>query len=409
MAKQVEKLTADFVVEASKPGFYGDGLGLYLQVSVWGTKSWVLRYTRHQKAHTLGLGPTHTISLLEARKRARKARQQLQDGVDPIAAKREAAAAEKLKTARMMTFQQCAEAYIKAHKAGWKNPKHADQWGATLETYAYPVIGKLDVASVDTALVMKLLEPIWTEKNETASRVRGRIENVLDWAGARGYRQGDNPARWRGLLDKLLPKPTKVQKVSHHAALPYQQIGAFVADLRRRQGLSALCMEFTILTCARTGEAIGARWSEIDLENAVWMVPPERMKAEKEHRVPLTARALEILRELKPLNGEFVFPGPKPEKPMSNMGMLQLLKRMDRPDLTVHGFRSTFRDWAAEQTNFPSEMAEMALAHTVNNKVEAAYRRGDMFEKRRKMAEAWAKYCATLPAQGEVVPIRGAA
>lgn len=409
MAKQIEKLTQDDVANLTKPGFHGDGLGLYLQVSVWGTKSWVLRYTRHQKAHTLGLGPAHTIGLMEARRRARKARQQLLDGVDPIAAKREAAAAAKLKLARMMTFKQCAEAYIKAHRAGWKNPKHADQWGATLETYAYPILGKLDVASIDAALVMKVLEPIWTEKNETATRVRGRIENILDWAGARKYRQGENPARWRGHLDKLLPKPTKVQKVAHHAALPYREIGAFMADLRQRQGMSALAMEFTVLTCARTGETIGATWAEIDFDNRIWTIAPERMKAEREHRVPLVDRAMEILEELRQLGGEFVFPGPKPTKPMSNMAMLQLLKRMERPNLTVHGFRSTFRDWAAEQTNFPSELAEMALAHTVGNKVEAAYRRGDMFEKRRKMAEAWAKYCATLPAQGEVVPIRGVA
>lgn len=409
MAKSVEKLTAEFVNEVTKPGFHGDGLGLYLQVSVWGTKSWVLRYTRHQKAHTLGLGPAHTISLMEARKRARKARQQLLDGIDPIAAKREAAAAAKLERARMMTFRDCAEAYIKAHRAGWKNEKHADQWAATLETYAYPIVGKLDVASIDTALVMKVLEPIWTEKNETASRVRGRIESVLDWATARKYRQGENPARWRGHLDKLLPKPTKVQKVEHHAALPYREIGAFMADLRQRQGMSVLALEFSILTCARTSETIGATWAEIDLANRVWIVPATRMKAEKEHRVPLVDRAIEILQELQPLGGTYVFPGPKPEKPLSNMGMLQLLKRMERPDLTVHGFRSTFRDWAAEQTNFPSELAEMALAHTVSNRVEAAYRRGDMFEKRRKLAEAWAKYCATLPAQGEVVPIRGAA
>lgn len=409
MAKQVEKLTAEFVAEATKPGFYGDGNGLYLQVSVWNTKSWVFRYTRHQKAHTLGLGPAHTVTLSEARKRARKARMQLLDGIDPIAEKRERAQQAKRAQARMMTFAQCAEAYIAAHRAGWKNAKHAEQWTATLETYAYPIIGKIDVATVDTAMVMKILEPIWAEKNETASRVRGRIESILDWAAARKYREGENPARWRGHLDKLLPKPTKVSKVAHHAALPYREIAAFVADLRQRQGMSALALEFTILTAARTGETIGATWSEIDLDNATWVIGASRMKAEREHRVPLSARAVKILRELQPLGGDYVFPGPKPGRPMSNMGMLQLLRRMDRGDLTVHGFRSCFRDWAAEQTNYPHEMAEMALAHTIGSKVEAAYRRGDMFEKRRKLMEAWAGYCYTPATGGEVVPIRSAA
>lgn len=410
MAKEIEKLTQEDVATLTKPGFHGDGLGLYLQVSVWGTKSWVLRYTRHQKAHTMGLGPAHTISLLEARKRARKARQQLLDGVDPIQAKRQAVQDAKAKQARMMTFEQCAKAYISAHKAGWKNAKHADQWTNTLETYAYPIIGKVDVAAVDTTMVLKVLEPVWSEKNETASRVRGRMESILDWATVRKHRHGDNPARWRGHLDKLLPKPTKVQKVEHHAALPYKRMGEFMDELHKRQGMTALALEFVILTACRTSEVINAPWTEIDLEASVWTIPPERMKAEKEHRVPLSIRAVEILNELKTLGGKYVFPGPKPDKPMSNMAMLQLLKRMGRDDLTVHGFRSTFRDWAAEQTAYPAEVAEMALAHTVGNKVEAAYRRGDLFMKRVRIMQDWGRYCATPSAKtGEVAPIRGAA
>lgn len=409
MAKQIEKLTPEFVMEVTKPGYHADGLGLYLQVSVWGTKSWVLRYTRHQKAHTLGLGPVHTISLLEARKRARKARQDLLDGIDPIAVKRQKAQQAKLEQARMMTFQQCAEAYIEAHRAGWKNAKHAEQWQATLASYAYPVLGMLNVKDVDTALVMKVLEPIWTEKTETASRLRGRIESILGWATVRGYRQGDNPARWRGHLDNLLAPRNKVQKAVHHAALSYTEIGAFILALRKMEGMAALALEFTILTASRTSETIGATWAEIDFQEAVWTIPATRMKAEKEHRVPLSARALAILRELQPLGGEFVFQGLKAGKSISNMAMLKLLQRMARTDLTVHGFRSTFRDWAGEMTAHPREVIEHALAHQLKDKAEAAYARGTLFQKRRRLMEDWARYCETPQAHGEVVSIRGAA
>lgn len=409
MAKQIEKLTPEFVMEVTKPGYHADGLGLYLQVSVWGTKSWVLRYTRHQKAHTLGLGPVHTISLLEARKRARKARQDLLDGIDPIAVKRQKAQQAKLEQARMMTFQRCAEAYIEAHRAGWKNAKHAEQWQATLATYAYPTLGPLNVKDVDTALVMKVLEPIWTEKTETASRLRGRIESILGWATVRGYRQGDNPARWRGHLDNLLAPRNKVQKATHHAALAYKDIHAFLAQLHQQQGLAALALEFTILTASRTSETIGATWAEIDFQEAVWTIPANRMKAEKEHRVPLSARALAILRELQPLGGEFVFQGLKVGKAISNMAMLKLLQRMARTDLTVHGFRSTFRDWAGEMTAHPREVIEHALAHQLKDKAEAAYARGTLFQKRRRLMEDWSRYCETPQAQGDVVPIRGAA
>lgn len=400
MAKQIEKLTPELVATKDKPGMYPDGLGLYLQVSVWNTKSWLFRYQRFNKLRSLGLGPCHTVTLSEARKRAKQARLMLLDGVDPIDAKHASRDQQRLESARVMTFDQCATAYIDAKKHGWKNAKHSEQWTNTINTYASPIIGNLPVAEVDTALVMKVLQPIWTTKTETATRLRSRIESILGWATVSKYRTGDNPARWRGHLDNLLAKRSKVKKVEHHPALPYAEMGAFMCDLRKQDGMGAKALEFTILTAARTGEVIGARWDEFDLPSKTWTIPPERMKAEKEHLVPLCARAIEILEELQPLGGEFVFPGLKPEKPLSNMAMLSLLKRMERGDLTVHGFRSTFRDWAAEQTAYPHEMAEMALAHTVGNKTEAAYRRGTLFQKRIRMMQDWQKHCDTIASKG---------
>lgn len=394
MAKQIEKLTPDFVKNENKPGMYPDGLGLYLQVSKWGTKSWLFRYTRHYKLRSLGLGPAHTITLLEARKRARQARQQLLDGIDPIDAKHAHREHAKLERARVMTFRQAAEAYIEDNKAGWKNGKHAEQWKSTLERYAYPTIGDLPVAAVDTGLVTKILRPIWATKTETASRLRGRIENVLSWATVQHYRTGDNPARWVGHLDKLLPKRSEVQKVEHHPALPYTAIGGFMVELRKQKGMAATALEFTILAAARTGEVIAARWEEIDLAEKLWNIPAARMKAKKEHRVPLSPRAVAILKELQKAGGDFVFAGLKPNTHLSNMAMLNLLKRMERGDLTVHGFRSTFRDWAAETTNYPHEVAEMALAHTVSDETERAYRRGDLFKKRVGIMRDWAAYCS---------------
>jgi len=320
---------------------------------------------------------------------------------------------ERLEAAKAITFKQCAESYIKTHRAGWRNRKHAAQWEATLATYAEPIIGALPVQAVDTALVMKVLEqevrdaldkptaPLWTARPETASRLRGRMESILDWAKVRGHREGENPARWRGHLDKLLPARAKVRKVEHHAALPYDKLPDFTTVLRAQEGIAARALEFAILTAARTGEVIGARWGEIDIGEKLWTAPAMRMKAGKEHRLPLSARAVAILKEMKPLcqDGQneadaFVFPGGKHGKPLSNMAFLMLLRRMKHDDLTAHGFRSTFRDWAAERTNFPSEVAEMALAHAVGDKVEAAYRRGDMFKRRRRMMTAWATFCA---------------
>jgi integrase len=304
--------------------------------------------------------------------------------------------------------------YIAGHTAGWRSAKHIAQWKATLAKYAEPVIGGLSIQAIDTALVLKVLEPIWSVKPETAGRVRGRIEAILDWAKARGYRTGENPARWRGHLDKLLPALSKVRRVAHHAALPYAELPGFLIALREQGGIAARALEFTILTAARTGEAIGARWGEINLTEKVWIVPATRMKAAKEHRVPLSARALAILDELRPLRETsdaeaFVFPGAKAGRSLSNMAFLMLLRRMGRDDLTAHGFRSSFRDWAAERTNFPNEVAEMAPAHSVGNAVEAAYRRGDLFDKRRRLVDAWAEFLAKAPIeQGKLVSLRGA-
>jgi integrase len=379
-----------------------DGKGLYLRIGPTGSKSWVYRFMLDGKLHDMGLGPYSDISLADARERAAAQRKLRLDGKDPIEARRANRLAEHFATSKVMSFKDCAEAYIAAHQAGWKNPKHAKQWPSTLEAYVYPVFGRLPVQAVDVGLVMKAVEPIWTKKSETASRVRGRIESVLDWATARGYRTGENPARWRGLLENLLPKRSKVAPVEHHPALPYREMPEFMAALRPRGGIAAAALEFAILTAARTSEVIGATWPEIDFGARLWTIPAGRMKAGREHRVPLSDAAMTILRSLYEVRtSDRVFP-------ISNMAMAMTLRRMGCSDLTVHGFRSTFSDWCAEQTNTPSEVREMALAHSVGDKVEAAYRRGDLFQKRRALAEAWATFCAGL-AEGNVVNLFGSA
>ena len=387
-------------------GLFADGGGLYLQVTESGAKTWIFRFMLAGRRRDMGLGAVHTVSLADARVEAQRCRQLVRDGIDPIETRKAAKLAAKAEKAKAMTFKQCAEAYIRAHEAGWKNAKHAAQWTSTLTTYAFPVMGELPVASVDTGLVMKVIEPIWTTKTETASRVRGRIESILDWATVRHYRAGENPARWKGHLDHLLPTKAKVQKGGHHAALPYDQIADFMAALRKQDGIGARALEFAILTAARTGEVIGAAWDEIDFDKQLWTIPAERMKADKEHRVPLSDPAVAILREMEKVrDGDFVFPGGKAQRPLSNMALLTTLRRMKRTDVTVHGFRSTFRDWAAEQTSVASEVAEMALAHAVGDKVEAAYRRGDLFEKRRRLMDGWAKYCSTPQSDANVVAL----
>ena len=401
MARATGRLTALKVERLkSRPGMHADGGGLYLQIKNGGA-SWVLRYTLNGEPHWMGLGPLALYGLAEARAKALDARRLRHEGIDPIKAREQARQRMHLDAAKAITFKDAAEAYIKSHRAGWRNGKHAAQWEVTLATYAGPVIGPLPVQAIDTALVLKVLEPIWTAKTETASRLRQRIERVLDWATARGYRQGENPARWRGHLENLLPKRSRVQPVEHHRALPYDEIGEFMAALRAQEGVDARALEFTILTAARSGETLGAMWGEIDLAEKVWVVPADRIKAGKEHRVPLSAKAVAILEAMKPGGAaEFVFPGSKPGRPLGNMALPTVLERMGRKELTVHGFRSTFRDWAAERTSYPREAAEMALAHAVGDKVEAAYRRGDLFEKRRRLMDAWATYCGAAPKQG---------
>lgn len=397
MARGTSKLSAVAVAKAKKPGRYADGNGLYLQVGPTGGKSWLFRYMINSRAREMGLGPVSLVLLAEARVAALEARRKVHEGIDPLAEREEQQRQARIEQARAMTFSQCADAYIQAHRSSWRNDKHAAQWESTLKNYAAPVIGDLPVDAVDLRLVLAILEPIWRDKPETASRLRGRLETVLDWAAVRGLRQGDNPARWRGHLDKLLPARAKVKRIEHHAALPYAEIGAFMAKLRSREGIGSLALEFTILTAARTSEVLNATWGEIDRDAAAWTVPGARMKAGREHRVPLSPRALAILTELGGGGDmEFVFPGNRAGKPLSNMVFLQLLKRMGYADLTAHGFRSTFRDWAAEQTAFPREVAEAALAHVVADKVEAAYRRGDLFEKRRQLMEEWMSYCSML-------------
>jgi integrase len=414
MARTIGKLTALKVDKAKRPGMYGDGGGLYLRVTHDGAKNWVFRFMLNGRPRWMGMGPLHTVHLAEARKRAGEHRLRRHDGIDPIEARRAERQQARLDAAKAVTFKECAESYIKAHRAGWRNGKHAAQWQATLATYAEPVIGKLSVQAIDTGLVLKVLEPIWTAKPETAGRVRGRIESILDWAKVRGYRAGENPARWRGHLDKLLPARGKVQKVEHHAAMPYAALPAFLIKLRGQEGIAARALEFAILTAARTGETIGARWPEFDLLDKTWTVPPERMKAGRAHRVPLSARALAILKEMQLLRpaGDadgYVFPGGKAGRPLSNMAFLMLLRRMGHADLTAHGFRATFKTWASECTGVQNEIVEASLAHVIGSKVEQAYRRGDLFERRRRLMQQWATFCNTAPTgerQNNVTPLR---
>jgi integrase len=426
MPRTANRLTALKVEKAKRPGMYADGAGLYLRITPEGTKNWVFRFMLDGRPRWMGIGPLALYGLQEARGKALDARRLHHAGLDPIDARKAARARDRLEAAKAITFKECAVSYVQAHRAGWRNAKHAAQWDATLATYAEPIIGTLPVQAVDTGLVMKVLEQevggapsqartsLWTARPETASRLRGRIEVILDWAKVRVNRDGENPARWRGHLDKLLPARAKVQKVEHHAALPYDELPSFVEGLRGQESNSARGLEFAILTAARTGEVIGATWDEINWKEKIWTIDDARMKAGKEHRVPLCDRAIAILAELKPKPGEtgtggrFLFAGGKTGRPLSNMAFLMLLRRMGRDDLTAHGFRSSFRDWAAERTNFPNEVVEMALAHAVGSKVEAAYRRGDLFEKRRRLMNAWAEFCTTAPAErANVVPLRG--
>lgn len=387
--------TATQIKALSKPGMHRAGEGLYLQIAKGGSRSWVLRYMLNGKSRTMGLGSESLVSLAQARDEALSWRRLAKDGVDPIDERqaRQRAAQEALKS--IPTFMQAAAELIASKRSGWKNAKHADQWTNTLEQYAAPVFKDLPVSEIDTPHVLEVLNSIWIEKTETASRVRGRIEAVLDWARVNGYRTGENPARWRGHLDKILPARTKVQKVKHHKAMPYQDVPSFIEALSTREGLSARALEFLILTATRSGEARGAKWSEIDLNTATWTIPAERMKSGEEHRVPLSREAMEVLEPLhEHREGPYVFPSSK-GRPLSDMAFKALMNRMGVNDVTAHGFRTSFRVWCAEATATPREIAEQALAHTLTNKVEAAYRRTDLFEKRRELMQRWSAFCAS--------------
>jgi len=385
----------------------GGVAGLYLQVTGSGARSWVLRAMVAGKRRDMGLGGFPDVTVAQAREKARAARQRLEEGIDPIEERKQARSALAAARAAAKTFEDCVEGFMKAKESEWRNPKHRQQWQNTLDTYAGPVMGQLLVGDVALPHVLKVLEPIWSDKTETATRVRGRIEQVLDWATVRGYRKGDNPARWKGHLDQLLAKPRKIAKVEHHAAVSVDGVAAFLADLRAMDGIGARALEFAILTAARSGEVRGALWAEFDLKEKVWTVPGERMKGKVEHRVPLSKQAIELLEELPRFEKvEVVFPGVKGQV-LSDMTLSAVMRRM-KVDAVPHGFRSTFRDWAAERTNFPRDLAEMALAHVIESKVEAAYRRGDMLAKRLKMMQAWADFCDTMPKAGNVVPIKAA-
>ncbi len=399
-AKHFENLTA--------PGRHADAGGLYL-VIVGKSRTWMFRYKRAGKGHWMGLGPDSLVSLATARDAAIDARRLLRNGIDPIEAKHVAKAQAAAEAVPAKTFESAADDYIFAHKAGWKNEKHGKQWRATLEAYAYPFFGQNPVAGITVDDVLNCLTPIWEAKPETASRVRGRIENTLDYAKTRGWRTGENPARWKGHLDHLLPARAKIARVVHHAALPWADLPTVMGNLENSVGTSALCLKFTILTAARSGEARGARWNEVDLGGKVWTVPASRMKAAQEHRVPLSDAALAILKVVEPLKNApdgLVFPGGRRDKPLSDVAVSKALAAV-ADGFTVHGMRSTFRDWAAERTNFPREVAEAALAHTNRDKVEAAYRRSDLFEQRARLMREWAKFC-TAPASksGNITTIR---
>ena len=379
-------------VETASPGKYEDGGGLRLVVSESGARKWVFRYTLAGKRREMGLGSFPAVDLADARIKATEYREMAAKGIDPIKAR-------KVEPTKIPSFTSCAAQYIRAHRRGWRNAKHARQWVSTLKTYARPVIGTVQVDEIGTEDILKILTPLWTTKTETAKRVQGRIENILDFAAARKYRDPINPARWRGHLDKLLAKPSRVRTVTHHPAMPYTDLPDFMEALKENGSLSAQALRFLILTATRTGEVLNATWDEVDLDARVWTIPAARMKSRREHRVPLSEEAVSILSNLlRVVGNNYVFPGSRHGRPLSNMALLQLMRGMgygvdgDKGPYVPHGFRSSFRDWSGEVSSFPRDVAEMALAHAIENKVEAAYRRGDLFQKRTKMMESWANY-----------------
>jgi integrase len=402
------KLTALAVERATGRCMLGDGGGLYLQVRPTG-KSWIFRYTFGGKTRHFGLGPTAVTTLKMARERAIDLRRQIASGIDPLAIKQAERASAVVATAQAITFRTFAESFIVNNESAWRSQTHRDQWRKSLEVYAHPIIGSLPVSAIDTPLILKVLQPMWHRAPQTASRLRGRLERILAAAKVAGLRSGENPAAWRNHLAALLPKPHKVRAAVHHPALPYQEIPAFMVALRSRQGVGARAVELAILTACRRAEVVGIRWSEIDVAAKVWTIPAERMKAGKQHRVPLSDAAIAVLRQFEAIrSNDFVFPGNASGGRLSDSAPLKLLEIMGRDDLTLHGFRSTFRDWCAEQTSFPHEVCEAALAHSISNQVEAAYRRGDLFDKRARLMDAWAEYCESTPtsSSASVIPMR---
>lgn len=412
MPKVAKPLTAVEVSRLKEPGLYfvGTVAGLAMRVTDGGARSWVLRIVVGNRRRDMGLGAYPAVTLADAHRKAREARESIRGGIDPIAAQQALRSALRAAAAGALTFRQAAEGYMRAHRAGWKNAKHAAQWTATLERYVYPVFGDVLVREIEKSHVMAVLEPLWLKRNETASRLRGRIELVLSYAMQAGYRpEGLNPARWRGGLDQLLAKPSKVQKVEHHAALPIAEVGSFMARLRQQEGMGALAVQFVVLTACRSGEARGASWDEVDLEAAVWSVPASRMKGGRPHRVPLSLSAVELLRSLPRFTDtNLIFPSARGSQ-LSDMTLTAVLRRMAVP-ATVHGFRSTFRDWATDWAGQPRELAEAALAHVVGDETERAYARGDMFDRRRHLMMAWAEFLdrEERPAKVIGMPLRAA-
>jgi integrase len=404
------KLSAKKIEHLKKVGYHPDGDNLYFQVTSSNAKSWIFRFSFDGKRREMGIGSYPEITLEKARESAIELRRLVKAGTDPIELRKADQAAKRAERNNAVTFAYCAKQYIESHRHGWKNVKHAQQWENTLEQYAYPIIGETIIKDVDTALIMRVLQPIWLAKNETAGRLRGRLENILDWAAVQGFRAVENPARWKGHLDNLLASPGKVQKNNHFKALPYSEINPLMLALRANGSVSAKALEFLILTAAHTGEIIGAKWDEIDFDNQLWIVPADRMKAKREHRVPLSSRAIEIVREMQALKtNDAIFPGRSKGGFLSNAAMDKLLQQTLGIDATVHGMRSTFRDWASERTAYPHEVCEMALAHTIRNQAEAAYRRGDLIEKRRNLMEDWLRFCVTASdAAGAVIPFKRA-
>ena len=407
MGRSIHKLSVVKINALKAQGTYGDGGGLYLRVKDGGSKSWVFRFAIAGRKREAGLGRYPAVGLAAAREHAEECRRLVAGGVDPIERRKEECEAKRTATAKAITFEACAKAYITAHEPAWRNEKHRRQWHTTLGQYVYPKIGALPVAAIDTAGVLNVLMPIWTAKPETASRVRGRIELVLDWATVQGYRDGANPARWRGHLQHTLPAKRKLQPVTHLAALPFDEIGTLMAALREQTSIGTRALELLILTATRTGETLGARWDEIDIDNMMWTIPRTRMKGGREHRVPLSARSIAILKEMAEIRqNEFIFPGMKQGRSLTETTLRAVLRRLGYSSITVHGFRSTFRDWAGECTSVPREIAEAALAHVTGNAVERAYRRGDAFEKRRVLMQQWGTFCERRES-AKVIPLRG--